>query len=135
MALNYLWFDTMAENYPRYLNLVFQGGGVRGIAYAGVLEKMPDYLIPRAVGGTSAGAIVAGLLAIGKRGPDLKQYLSPKIFAGFLAPEEKARVQRLAAAVEEARAIWMEASRKGKGISSWEAFWFSRLDRGPGRGF
>ena len=43
----------------RWLNLVFQGGGVRGIAYAGVLAKMPDHCDIHSVGGTSAGSIVA----------------------------------------------------------------------------
>ena len=28
----------------RRLNLVFQGGGVRGVAYAGVLDAMPPHL-------------------------------------------------------------------------------------------
>ena len=52
----------------QFRNLVFEGGGVKGIAYAGavaVLEEkeiLPDI---RRVAGTSAGAITATLLALG----------------------------------------------------------------------
>jgi len=45
----------------RSVNLVFQGGGVRGIAYAGVLSTMPEWVRITGVGGTSAGALVSGL--------------------------------------------------------------------------
>ncbi len=65
----------------RSVNLVFQGGGVRGIAYAGVLSTMPEWLRITGVGGTSAGALVAALLAIGKRGKELREILSdPALF-------------------------------------------------------
>ncbi len=44
---------------------VFQGGGVRGMAFVGaVTEVMKDYEFVN-LAGTSAGAIVAGLLAVG----------------------------------------------------------------------
>lgn len=51
-----------------YRNLVFEGGGVRGIAYAGalnVLEKRGLLLNVERVGGTSVGAITALLVALG----------------------------------------------------------------------
>ena len=53
--------------YP-FTNLVFEGGGVKGIAYAGALEVLdrPEYaILPNvtAVAGTSAGAITAALVA------------------------------------------------------------------------
>ncbi|MBZ5603542.1 MAG: patatin-like phospholipase family protein [Acidobacteriia bacterium] len=88
----------MAE---RYLNLVFQGGGVRGIAYAGALHKMPpDYKL-HTVAGASAGSIVAALLAIGKRPADIKQVLSdPELFA-LIEPEESKRATRLGEAFSE----------------------------------
>ncbi len=46
-------------------DLVLQGGGVKGLALAGAVTRMMDtYRFPR-VAGTSAGAIVASLLAAG----------------------------------------------------------------------
>ncbi len=53
---------------PRYRNLVMEGGGIRGIAYGGALQKLEQRGILRGltrVGGTSAGAIQAALLAVG----------------------------------------------------------------------
>lgn len=51
-----------------YKNLVLEGGGVRGFAYAGAFEILDSLGILKSierVGGTSAGAIQATLLAIG----------------------------------------------------------------------
>lgn len=51
-----------------YRNLVFKGGGVRGIAYLGALEVLDEYRIVeniQRVAGTSAGAIAATLLSFG----------------------------------------------------------------------
>lgn len=50
-----------------YKNLVFKGGGVRGIAYAGALQVLEDKGILAGiekVAGTSAGAITAALVAL-----------------------------------------------------------------------
>lgn len=49
-------------------NLVFEGGGVKGIAYGGALKVMEEKGILdglQRVAGTSAGAITATLLAVG----------------------------------------------------------------------
>ncbi len=51
-----------------YSNLVFEGGGVKGIAYTGALQVLQEKnLLPqiKSVAGTSAGSIVAALLALG----------------------------------------------------------------------
>jgi NTE family protein len=51
-----------------YRNLVMEGGGIRGIAYGGALQELEQRGILRGirrVGGTSAGAIQAALLAVG----------------------------------------------------------------------
>ncbi|HET9054269.1 MAG TPA: patatin-like phospholipase family protein, partial [Cyclobacteriaceae bacterium] len=48
-------------------NLVFEGGGIRGIAYAGAVEVLEQKNITDSVeqiAGTSVGAIVASLLAV-----------------------------------------------------------------------
>lgn len=54
-------------NY-NFKNLIFEGGGVKGIAYGGALEVLNRMeILPNIerVGGTSAGAINAALLALG----------------------------------------------------------------------
>jgi NTE family protein len=53
--------------YP-FKNLIFEGGGVKGIAYVGALKALEERKIFKQitrVGGTSAGAINALLLALG----------------------------------------------------------------------
>ena len=51
-----------------YRNLVMEGGGIRGIAYGGALQELEQRGVLAGierVGGTSAGAIQAALLAVG----------------------------------------------------------------------
>lgn len=60
--------SAIDHEYKRslYRNLVFKGGGVRGIAYMGALEVLNDYRIVEnieRVAGTSAGAIAAALMS------------------------------------------------------------------------
>lgn len=60
--------------YP-FTNLVFEGGGVKGVAYAGALEVLEEVGIlgrVTAVAGTSAGAITASLVAVGYTPAELK---------------------------------------------------------------
>ncbi len=124
----------------RYLNLVFQGGGVRGIAYAGVLDKMPPYCEIHATGGTSAGAIVAGLLAIGKRGAELREILLDKELYGLLDAEETRRFNRISKALTElgtllspgrqgwrfAARLWRWKGRHEDALSDAAAVWNAR---------
>lgn len=52
----------------KYTNLVFEGGGVKGVAYVGALEVLDQRGVlagVTAVAGTSAGAITAALVAAG----------------------------------------------------------------------
>ena len=56
----------MDNKFP-FTNLVFEGGGVKGIAYAGALKVLEDKNILSQVdrvAGTSAGAITAALVAM-----------------------------------------------------------------------
>src|SRR5438477_6422064 len=84
----------------RFLNLVFQGGGVRGIAYAGVLSKMPSTYKIHAVGGTSAGSIVAALVAIGKTPSQIRDLLRDPIVLTLLDAQEAGHVDLLKRAWE-----------------------------------
>lgn len=63
-------FEETAKAAPKpvYRNLVLEGGGVLGLSYCGALEELHKMgMLSRIVrfAGTSAGSIVAGLLAVG----------------------------------------------------------------------
>jgi len=56
-------------------NLVFEGAGVRGIAYCGAIQEMEAKNLTgniEKVGGTSSGAIVAMMLSLGYTGKDIE---------------------------------------------------------------
>ncbi|RMD64460.1 MAG: patatin [Alphaproteobacteria bacterium] len=71
----------------QFRNLVFEGGGVKGIAYVGamsVLEKKGILKDIRRIGGTSAGAINAVLVAAGYRTAEQRKILSAMDFTRFM---------------------------------------------------
>lgn len=90
------------------INLVFQGGGVRGVAYAGAIECLPKDIEIHNVGGCSAGAIFAALLAIGKR-PSISSVLRVEDLAEFLAPSEIALRKTIELAAGEVRDLLRNA--------------------------
>jgi NTE family protein len=58
----------MSTGYYPYKNLVFEGGGVKGVAYGGALEVLEQSQITpqiERVAGTSAGAITATMVSLG----------------------------------------------------------------------
>jgi NTE family protein len=71
-----------------YTNLVFKGGGVKGIAYAGALQQLDEmgYLRQiKRVAGTSAGAITASLLALGYTANEIEDIVVNQMdFASFM---------------------------------------------------
>lgn len=97
----------------RKVNLVFQGGGVKGIAYAGFLRGIPPEVQVVGLGGASAGAIVAALLAVGKQPEEIIRLVSELDLKDLLATEDLERVERL-------RRVWRE--RK-----VWRMIWDRRL--------
>ncbi|MFO1258781.1 MAG: patatin-like phospholipase family protein [Gammaproteobacteria bacterium] len=59
-------------------NLVFEGGGVKGLVYAGALRKMSEsglYRDVKRVAGSSAGGIVSTLLAMGYPPSDIEEQM------------------------------------------------------------
>lgn len=59
--------EPREREMPTYRNLVFKGGGVRGIAYIGALKYLYENGLMRSVervAGTSAGAITAAVVAL-----------------------------------------------------------------------
>ena len=72
--------------YP-FRNLVFEGGGVKGIAYVGALAILEEKgILPQItrVGGTSAGAINAVLLGVGYTREEMLEILLDLDFRSFL---------------------------------------------------
>lgn len=69
---------------PKQADLVFEGGGVKGIAFGGALAALDaaGYEIKR-VAGTSAGAITAALVAAGYTAPELDALLQDMPFGDF----------------------------------------------------
>lgn len=67
--------------YP-FENLVFEGGGSKGVAYCGAIEALEDYGIMKDIkrlAGSSAGGMTAALLAIGCKSGDIRGYLSQNL--------------------------------------------------------
>lgn len=67
-------------------NLVFKGGGVLGIAYAGAIEAMDEQKILsniERVAGTSAGAITACLVALKYTSAEIKEIVNSTDFKSF----------------------------------------------------
>jgi NTE family protein len=67
-------------------NLVFEGGGVKGIAYGGALAKIEELGIlgrVKRVGGTSAGAITAAILALGCDAAETTAIINSIDYASF----------------------------------------------------
>lgn len=72
--------------YP-FRNLVFEGGGVKGIAYVGAMEVLESKGILKEikrVGGTSAGAINAVLFGLNYTNAETKNILGKLNFKNFL---------------------------------------------------
>jgi NTE family protein len=70
----------------QFTNLVFEGGGVKGIAYTGALQVLTDCgIMPqiKQVAGTSAGAITATLVALGYPAQELKSIIMNLDFKQF----------------------------------------------------
>ncbi|PLT28178.1 patatin-like phospholipase family protein [Peribacillus deserti] len=65
----------------RFRNIVFEGGGVKGLAYIGALKALEKSTVINSikrVGGTSAGAITALLLGLGINSEEIEAYLNGK---------------------------------------------------------
>ncbi|XP_031568243.1 uncharacterized protein LOC116302953 [Actinia tenebrosa] len=70
--------DIYAGHDFPFENLVFEGGGNKGMAYVGVLQILESAGVMkkiRRVAGASAGAIIAALIALGFDSQELKEFL------------------------------------------------------------
>lgn len=73
------------KNQTKKFNAVFEGGGVKGIGFVGALTKLEEegYSIERCAG-TSAGAIVSALLAVGYTAKEIKEIMINTDYNNFL---------------------------------------------------
>jgi sugar lactone lactonase YvrE len=71
------------------VNLVFQGGGVKGIGLVGALAVLEPYLEIVGCVGTSAGSIVAALVAAGYQAGELREILYSESLADMVGIDLK----------------------------------------------
>ena len=82
-----LAFQLMySQPAPAIKNLVFEGAGVRGIAYCGAVQEMESKKMMdgiERVGGTSSGAIIALTISLGYSGKEIENIISKSNFKKF----------------------------------------------------
>lgn len=78
--------DQTVQPDHAFSHLVFEGGGVKGVAYCGALQVLEERGILQGVkgaAGTSAGAITAALVALGFQAPELTKTMLALDFTRF----------------------------------------------------
>ncbi|MCA6361439.1 MAG: patatin-like phospholipase family protein [Bacteroidetes bacterium] len=113
----------MATNYE---NLVFKGGGVLGIAYAGALQVLEQQNILQniqRVAGTSAGAITAALVSLRYTAAEIKSIVNATNFKSFEDGLNPLRVATKYGLYEgDAFLSWMQQRITGKGLAATATF-------------
>lgn len=75
-----LHYITMSLN-ARKIGIALSGGGSKGIAHAGVLKFLDEKKIePNVISGTSAGAIVAAMYALGRKPSEILDFFQSIYF-------------------------------------------------------
>lgn len=77
---------ALPQTNSPYRNLVFEGAGIRGIAYSGVIKELETRKILSSienVGGTSAGAITAMMLSLGYTSDEIFKVIADTKFEKF----------------------------------------------------
>ncbi len=99
-------------------DLVFEGGGVKGIGLAGAYRELSDRgYAPACVAGTSAGAITAALVAVGYTGAELEEIvLKDMDFEKFA---DKTFLDRFSAPGELAQFLVSRGMHSGKYFLDW----------------
>lgn len=63
------------------IGIVFSGGGIKGLAHAGVLKFLEEKAIyPNVISCCSTGSIVGGLYAIGKKQEEILEFFKSIYF-------------------------------------------------------
>lgn len=99
------------------INLVLAGGGVKGIALVGAITALEEagYKVHR-VAGTSAGAIVGGLLAVGFSNGELRDIMRELDYTRF---GDKSLIARLGPPGQVAALIFEKGIYKGDYFCKW----------------
>jgi NTE family protein len=87
-----------------YRNLVFSGGGIRGIAYLGALDILDEYRIVeniQRVAGASAGAITAAVVSFRLSVPETKDIINSLDFSKVPQSQIKKKARKLISFPEE----------------------------------
>lgn len=83
---NGLLLFSYAQTEPAIKNLVFEGAGIRGIAYCGAISEMESAGMMQdieKVGGTSAGAVVALTISLGYTSREIQEIITRTNFRKF----------------------------------------------------
>jgi NTE family protein len=81
-----LFIPFFATSQPRIDNLVFEGAGIRGLAYSGAIKVLEEKKILQNVqrfGGTSSGAITALLLCLNYTAIEMEQIIGSTNYRKF----------------------------------------------------
>lgn len=79
--------------HPVYTNLILSGGGIRGIAYAGVFSSAEKYGVAfKNIAGVSAGSIAGAFSAAGFKSHDILQFMDSCNFGDFKITEVEKRI-------------------------------------------
>jgi NTE family protein len=116
-----------SPDYEHFVDLVCEGGGVKGIGLAGAFSVLEEHAYkPQNVAGTSAGAITAALIAAGYSASEVKEIIFNLNFRQFEDPswEDKIPVigKGLSVLVEEGAfrgddfLSWMRTLLADKGV-------------------
>ena len=80
----------------KHINLVLSGGGARGFAHIGVLKALNEHgIYPKAISGTSMGAIIGMLYAAGVEPEDIIKQIEKLKFAKLLTSFGKIKKRSL----------------------------------------
>ncbi len=115
------------KNQEKYVDLVFEGGGVKGIALVGAFSVLEERgYEPQNMAGASAGAIVAALVAAGYTATELRRIIGELDYDHFkdeswedripLAGRSLSILKDLGIYEGEAFLAWMSDLLEAKGI-------------------
>lgn len=86
ISILFFQFTLIGQKNPVIKNLVFEGAGIRGVAYCGAISEMETanmMIHIEKVGGTSAGAIVALMISLGYSGKEIQEIIGNTNFKKF----------------------------------------------------
>jgi NTE family protein len=105
---------------PLQADLVFEGGGVKGIGLAGAFLSLSEHgYQPQCVAGTSAGAIMASLVAAGYTGTELKGIVLDKEKMDFTKFEDPTFLDHFGALGDAAQFLASGGMHSGKYFLEW----------------